>query len=355
METKHVDIEKAIYLKTLNKNNVYKEYLFSLFDEVDNTVEDCKKFTFKEIVNIIKNLNYQTKKSNRSQILPILVSSDSEKEKLYNSIKEEFQNQIVLYIPLCPIEVRIYYHICSCLIEDLGLEIFETMNLNSIKFRQNLDKNDAVRALLKYQQYSIKKDLLRRWLLGDELNEEEKKRLGLMTSISEDKNSLEIIKCICDSFEEPVLLFFDDIELINQKYGEEHGERLGRVAELVFLNTFISFLAEIKNTVIILPCIKTSWKVLLNFSNNDLRSILESSKIEFFDLEGLKRKIMKVMDFYWLQNKIRPPTNPFFPLNDDSIEKFFKKSRGDLKKFFTLCIKTIEDILLEKKAPAQIG
>jgi len=355
METKHVDIEKAIYLKTLNKHNIYKEYLFTLFDDVDNSVEDCKKFTFKEIVNIVKNLNYQTKKNNRSQILPILISSDSEKEKFYNSIKEEFQNQILLYIPLCPIDVRIYYHIYSCLIENLGFEIFETINLNSIKFRQNLDKNDAVRALLEYQQGSVNSDLLRRWLLGDKLNKEEKKRLGLRTSISEDKNSLEIIKCICDSFEEPVLLFFDDIELINQKYGEEYGERWGRVAELVFLNTFFSFLAEVKNIVIILPCIKTSWNVLLNFSNNNLRSVLESSKIEFFAFEGLKRKIMKVMDFYWLQSNIRPPKNPFFPLNEDSIEKFFKKSERDLKRFFTLCIKTIDDILLGKKAPAQIG
>jgi len=350
METKYVDIEKSIYLKTLNKHNVYKEYLFSLFDDVDNSVGDCKKFSFKEIVNIIKKINYQTKKNKRSQILPILISSDSEKEDLYNSIKEEFQSQIRLYIPLCPIDVRIFYHICSCLIEDLGIEIFETINLNSIKFRQN----DAVRALLEYQKDSINRDLLRRWFLGDKLNKEDKKRLGLRTSISEDKNSLEIIKCICDSFEEPVLLFFDDIELINQKYGEEYGERWGRTAELVFLNTFISFLTEIKNTVIILPCIKTSWNVLLNFSKDNLRSLLESRKIEFFDLEGLKRKIMKVMDFYWLQSNIRPPPNPFFPLNDDSIEKFFEKSQGELKKFFTLCIKAIEEIIRGKTIPAEI-
>ena len=113
-------------------------------------------------------------------------------------------------------------------------------------------------------------------------------------------------------------------------------------------------MSEIKNTVIILPCIKTSWNVLLKFSNDNLRSVLESRKIEFFNLEGLKRKIMKVMDFYWLQSNIRPPPNPFFPLNDDSIEKFFEKSQGDLKKFFTLYIKAIEEILRGKTIPAEI-
>ncbi|KKL71456.1 hypothetical protein LCGC14_1969610 [marine sediment metagenome] len=354
METKHVDIEKSIYLKALNKNDVYKKYLLSLFDDVDNSVQDCKKFTFKEIVNIIKNLNYQVRKNSRSQLLPILVSSDSEKEKCYNLLKEEFRNQMVLYIPLCPIDVRIYHHICSCLIEDLGLEIFETMNLKSIKIKQKLKKSDAVKILLEYQQHSSKKDLIRHWLLGDELKNEEKNRLGIKTSIGDDKNSLDIIECICDSFEEPVMLFFDDIEAINQKYGTEFGEKWGRVAEHKFLKTFFTFLSIINKAVIILPCIKKSWNELLNFSNNDLRSILESRKIEFFDFERLKKKIMKVMDFYWLQSKIRPPINPLFPLSDDSIEKFFKKSQGDLKKFFTLCIKTIENILMGKKIPGHI-
>ena len=354
METKYLDMDNLIYLEALNKNNVYKEYLLSLYNDLDDSVDDCIPFSFKEIINIIKNLNYQAKKFKRSQLLPILISSDLEKENLYNSVKEAFQNQGVFYIPLCPINVGIYYHIYSSLIEDLGLDILKHINLNSLKFGQGLEKNDVIRALLKFQQDCDDRDVLERWFLGDMLNEEELASLGINNPISEDKNSFELISYICNSFEEPIMLFFEDIELIHQKYGEEYEERWGRGAQYKFLNVFNSFLEKIRNVVNILPCLKTSWNVLLKFSNHDLRSVLELSKIEFFDFERLKRKIMKVMDFYWLQSKIRPPENPFFPLNVDLIERFFKRSNGDLKRFFTHCIKTMEDILQGKQVPAQI-
>jgi len=163
-----------------------------------------------------------------------------------------------------------------------------------------------------------------------------------------------MIKCICDSFEGAMLLFFEDIELINQKYGARYGKSSGTRAETIFLNVLYSFFIEIRNVLIILPCIKTSWNELLKFSNNNLLSILESNELEFFDLDGLKSKIMKVMDFYWLQNRIRPPTNAFFPLNEDLLERFFEKSHGNLEKFFVLCIMTIDEILLGKRPPAEI-
>ena len=60
------------------------------------------------------------------------------------------------------------------------------------------------------------------------------------------------------------------------------------------------------------------------------------------------------MDFYWLQNRIRPPSNPFFPLDEDLLETFLEESQGNLKKFFILWIKSVEEILLGKKAPAEI-
>jgi len=294
-------------------------------------------------------LNYQIKKNQRPHILPILTSSDSDKVYLYDSIKAEFQSQIILYIPLCPIEESILYHIYSCFIEDLGLEIFEILNPDL----SNLRRNDAIRALHEYQQDSSKKELLRRWFL-DCLTKEEELKLGMSTSIRNDENSLEMIKCICESFEDAVFLFFEDIELINQIYGEQYGERWGTKAETTFLNAFYSFFTKIRNVLIILPCNKVSWNKLLEFSNVDLRSVLESNEIEFFDLEGLKRKIMKVMDFYWLQNRIRPPKNAFFPLNEDLLETFLEKSQGNLKNFFFLWIKSMEEILLGKKAPAGI-
>jgi len=331
----YVDLEKSIYLEALKKHNVF--------------AEEYKRVSFKKILNHIKKLKYQIKKDKKAQILLILTSSDLDKEYLYDSIKAEFQRQVILYIPMCPIYERILYHIYSCFIEDFGLKILENLNPNS----SNLRKNDAISALREYQQDSVKKDLLRGWFL-DNLTKEEEITLGISTNVRNDKNSLEIIKCICDSSEEAVLLFFEDIELINQKYGTRYGKEWGTKAEIVFLNVLYSFFIKARNVLIILPCNKTSWNELLKFSNVDLLSVLESNEIEFFDFEGLKRKIIKIMDFYWLQNRIRPPTNALFPLNEGLLERFFEKSHGNLKKFFVLCIKTIEEILDGERPPAEI-
>ena len=128
MKAPYIDIEKDIYLKALNKNDIYKEYLYSLSDVVDNSVEQYEKGSIKKIMNLIKNLNYQIKKNQRPHILPILTSLDSDKVYLYDSIKAEFQSQIILHVPMCPIDEPILYHIYSCFIEDLGLEILEILN-----------------------------------------------------------------------------------------------------------------------------------------------------------------------------------------------------------------------------------
>jgi len=56
MWANYVDLEKGIYLEALKNHNVYKEYLYSLFDDVDNSVGEYKKVSFKKIVNLINNL-----------------------------------------------------------------------------------------------------------------------------------------------------------------------------------------------------------------------------------------------------------------------------------------------------------
>ena len=343
MESDLADVEKDRYLEVLSKHSIYKEYLYSLCDPVSDTVEGRNKFSLVEITNFIKRLTIDSKRGKRSYILPILISIDSHKTYLFDKIKEKFQNYVLFYIPICPLGVRIFYHVYNCLFEELGTAIFEQIDLTPY----NEINNDAIKALFEYQQDNTRRYLIERWFCEDELNEQEMRELGLSTMISDDRNSLAIIKLICTSFENIVLFFFDDVELIYQKYGEKEGYKYGEKAEIEVLYALNTFFGEVKNTIIILPCFKESWKVLLKYSNNYFRNVLESSKIEFFDLEGLKRKIIKVMDFYWLENKIRPPENPFFPLNADLVENIFEQSQGSIKNFFNLYMGKIEEILSE--------
>lgn len=341
METEFVDIEEAFYLETLKQNHVYKEFLFNLNDDEDYSVVDIKRVSIKKIINIVKSLNIQIKERKKAHLIPILTISESEKSYLYDSIKDKFQDQIILQIPLCPTHVRVFYHIFSSLLEDLGLEVLETVNLETNKY----NKIDAINLLMDSGKFITENGLIKKWFLGDELTFEEKIQIGVTSDVFDDENSLEMIKCISDSFKDPILLFFDDIESIYHKYGEDYGEKWGPISEMEFLKKFYQFFLEIKNTVIFLPCIKRLWNNLLFFSNRSLRSELELNFIYFYNLEGLKKKILKVMDCYWLQNNVRPPSNPFFPLNDELLEILFEKSFGNIRKFFFLYVKTITNIL----------
>jgi len=337
MEANYIDLEKGIYLEALNKDDIYKEYLYSLY----NYAEVNRKVIRQKVVEGL----YQIKSS---RIVPILTSSDSDMIILYESIKAGIQNQVCVLIPLCPIEEKVLHHIYNCFIEEFGLEILDILKPNLKKIR----KNDAIKALIEYQNNSVNRGLLGKWFL-DCLTKEEEMKLGMRTSIRDDENSLEIIKAMCASFKAPVLLFFEDIELISQKYGGEYEEKWGVKAATVFLNTLHSLFTKISNIVIILPCIKTSWNELLKFANTSLLSILDP-QIEFFSFEKLKRKIIIVMEIYWLRNKIRPPINPFFPLNEVILESLFEKSNGNIKKFFVLYVKSIQEIIEGESPPAEI-
>ena len=351
MEAKFVDIGVDFYLETLKRNPVYKEFLFSLNDDEDYSVVDIKRVSIINISKIIKIFNLQIKERKKAQLIPILTISESEKSYLYDSIKDKFQDQIILNIPMCPIHVRVFYHVFSSLIEDLGIEILETVNLDTSKCK----KIDAVNLLMDSGKDMTKNSLIKKWFLGDELTIEEKIQIGVTSNIFDDENSLEMIKCISDSFEEPLLLFFDDIESYYHVNGKEYGEKWGRVSEMEFLKKFYQIFLEINNVAIFLPCLKSFWNDLLFFSNRSLLLELELNILYFYNLEGLKKKIVKVLDFYWLQNDIRPPSNPFFPLNDELLEILFEKSFGDIRKFFFLYIKCIDEILDGKKIPADLN
>jgi hypothetical protein len=341
MESNLIDVEKNIYLETLRRRRIFKTYLASLNDIVSKMEDGDNKVSIGRIVNIITNFDRDSTKLKQAHLLPILTSSELKKSHLYDILKENIKNNVFIYIPICPIYVRIFYHIYNCLIEELGLEILEKIKLKP----QNTVNNEVFKALYEYQRISKQNKLLKRWFLDDKLTINEKSELRIKSNISDDVNSLEMLKLICNSFEENVIFFFDDIELINEKYGQENGVEWGEKAQIVFLEALGSLHIELKNVTILIPCLKKLWNSLLKYSNNYLRNLLESKNIEFYDLEDLKKKMMKVMDFYWIQSNLRPPANPFFPLSDKMIESFFEHSKGNLKHFFSLLIKNIDDIL----------
>lgn len=349
MESDYVDLEKKIYLETLNKQNIYKEFLYILFEELDSSSEKYRKVVFQGIADLIRHMSFSIENDRRARIIPILTSSDSDKVLLYDLIKEEFHNQELIYIPMCPREVRVLYHIYSSMIEDMGIKILDAIELNS----QKQIRCDAIKVLHEYRRGSDKVGLAKRWFL-DDLTKEEESKLGVGSSITTDENSLEMIKSICNSSKDPILLFFEDVELINHEYGALDGKNIGIKAEKVFLEILYEFFLEMKDILIILPCINSFWKELLSFTNQSFLSILESNELEFFDLNWLTRKIIKLMDSFWLKNSIKPPGNPYFPLDENLIEQFFDKSHGNLKRFYSLFIKAIEDILEGRRVPAEI-
>ena len=307
------DIEKTIYLNILKKSNDYRKLLeFEIFKVYRNKTSIFK--INKILTNFIQNTQYDK----ISRILPILVTSETDKVHLFDLIKAKIQNGRLIYVPNPPEPVRIFNHLYNCLIEELGLNILEEI---SKKIHTYPKKNQCVKAFIHFQNEK-KKDAVIRWFLGEELSIQDKELLSFKDKIDNNKNSFEMIKIIGNYADEVILLYIDDIDLFYEKY-----EKDGELAEIKFLESLKRVHHDVKQLVLILICLKESWPKILKLADESFRSIL-GPEIEFYDLVQLKRLITKTMDKYWLKNGIKPPINQYFPINEKFVEKLGDKSNS---------------------------
>lgn len=308
------DTERTFYINILKKSPDYKGLL---------TYERCKAYLIKtsliKISKTLSNFIQNTKYDKYSRILPIIVSSEVDKIQLFDIIQTKSQEGRLVYVPIPPEAVTIFYHIYSCLIEELGLDVLEEISkkIQTHKVR----RTRFVNAFTNYFQ---------------DIKKKEQNILRFEKEIKVAENSLELIQLIGNFSNDVLLLFFDDIELPYEKYGEYAGRK--------WLESIKRLHYDVKQLIIILICSKDSWLKILNLSDESFSSIL-GPEIKFDDFAQLKVFITKTMEEYWLKSDINPPINPYFPLNEKLVNLFFEKTERDIRRFLKLYIEAIAKII----------
>ena len=324
------DAKESQYIKILREYLPEYKKLFNVEDFRDSLTKSC----FLKIKNDLTNYIQNTKNDKISRMVPILISYKTEKIQLFDLIEEKIQDGHSLNIPIPPESIGIFYHIYTCLIEEFGLEILEEI---SKKIQtQNIRKGQCVKALTNYLHDKEKREVVIQWFLGEELSENEKDLLGFESSIQEDDKSLEMIRLIGETSNKVILLYFDDIELPLEKYGESTQRKL--------LEALKRLHRDVKQLIIILICPKKKWSTIKNLADESLTSIL-APKLKFYDFFFVKALIAELNDDFWSKIGIIPPEEKYFPFNERLITYFYKISEGDIRKFLKLYIKMIDKLL----------
>ncbi len=311
-----------------------------------------------------------TMKDHTPRFQPILGDAGMGKTHLYWVIKEQENlfaagKFLVVYVPSPPSPVRLPLHLHACIVDEAGDELFEdAVDMLITKFggvkgvsheiydytyameRLLVDypgiSSDAVKALLRYRLDPATRDLSRRWLLGDTLNEAELERLGVRTILEEDDVTLAMLKILTEGSVRPIVLFVDEMEGPFNAYGEP--------AERQFLEVLKRLYNETKNVVIIASCLTDIWDRIYAIADGPTKSRMEGIiHLKPFSRNDVNAFVKETMTNYWLQQNIEPPSDPLFPYTDDDVTAAFNVSKGNPREAIRHLIPRLDEILFDKK------
>ena len=288
-------------------------------------------------------LTRQTYKDRSARLIPILGSAGTGKTHAYHSFKdkerenkkkleqsqEEQEIEVgklepvdwsIIYVPSPPASIRVLLHVYTCIIEELGAELLDKVSDRLVRrwggekkglfqkpkaeevIQQGIREfpgvfADCVKALVTYQLDKPKKALAERWLLGEDLEDEELTELGINSVLEEDDICLSMIKIITENLDTVLILYFDELE---SPY-----RMLGEVAERKFVEILNRVYNEVKGLVITIAVLKEIWPRIIEIADAPLRSRMEpEQELKPFSLNDLKIFFSKSMETFWDDNNL---------------------------------------------------
>ncbi len=350
-------------------------------DKID--IARPRSYIDREVYRLVR----QTARDKSSRLIPILGSAGTGKTHAYHSFKDKERenekkleqakddqeieigkledfNWSIIYIPSPPASIRVLLHVYTCIIEEMGAELLDIVSEKLVKKwggdkkglfqKPKLDEviqrgirefpgvfADCVKALVTYQLDKNMKALAERWLLGEDLDDEELNELGINSVVEDDDVCLALIKIITENLDTVLILYFDELE---SPY-----RMLGEAAERKFLEILKRLYNEVKGLVITIAVLKEIWPRIIEIADAPLRSRMEpEQELKPFSLNDLKIYFSKSMETFWEDNNLNPPLYPLFPLNEKLIEMIFEKTQGNPRNSIKLCRRFIDKIVMEE-------
>lgn len=322
----------------------------------------------------------QTQLDQSTRMIPILGEAGAGKTHAYWAYKDKERKMkaaeegidyqgptgwTVVYVPSPPAAIRILLHVYSCMIDELGADVLGVVATKLVdrwggKKRKRLGLfgkvdideviqagireypgvfADCVKALVVFNLDKDRRSLAERWLLGEDLDEDELDILGINSVIEEDDVCLAIIKILSENIDDTIILYFDELESPYRMHGEE--------AERKFLEVLKRLYNEVKNLLIIIAVLKEIWPRILEIADAPLRSRMEpEQELKKWNFDDLKLYFAKSMAHFWAQNNLNPPAYPLFPLNDQVLQAVYNKTDGNQRSIIKLIRIFIDKIVM---------
>ena len=213
------DDEKNMYIDVLKEAPILPFSNFVSRGDIPDKIDISRPRSYidREVYRLVR----QTYRDRSARLIPILGSAGTGKTHAYHSFKDkERENRkkleetaeaeeidtsqleptdwSIIYIPSPPASIRVLLHVYTCIIEDVGPEILDIVSEKLVrekwggkkgglfqkpKIEEVIQKGirefpgvfaDCVKALVTYQLDKSKKALAERWLLGEDLESEDR-------------------------------------------------------------------------------------------------------------------------------------------------------------------------------------
>ncbi len=386
------DDDKEMYLDVLREAPILPFSNFVSRGDIPDRIDISRPRSYidREVYRLVR----QTSRDKSSRMIPLLGSAGTGKTHAYHSFKDkERENRkkieqtveaeeieasqlepvdwTIVYVPSPPAAIRVLLHIYTCIIEECGPEILDIVSEKLVREKWGGKKGglfqkpkideviqmgirefpgifaDCVKALVTYQLDKNKRGLAERWLLGEDLQDEELSELGINSVVEEDDVCLAMIKIITENLDRVLILYFDELESPYRMHGE--------IAEQKLLEILKRLYNEVKSLVIVVAVLKEIWPRILEIADQPLRSRMEpEQELKPFSLNDLKIFFSKSMETFWEDNNLNPPLYPLFPLNEKLIEMIYEKTQGNPRNSIKLCRRFIEKIVTEEMSVEEL-
>lgn len=298
-----------------------------------------------------------------SRFVPIIGQAGSGKTHFYWHLKEEEESQVekkfsICYIPSPPSAVRIPLHLYTCILDELGEDLISSVSKNIITAFSKESTNvkdiltsalrsypgissDVIKSLILFNlgEHENVRLLAERWLLGENLSEEELDDLGVSRIIEDDDIVLASIRVLFENYNKVIILYFDELEIPYRT--------MGKKTAIAFIEHLKRLYNELRNLLIITACLSDIWPEFYDSFDDAMRSRLErESQLMPFTREDIETFYTDAMKHWWAENQnIEPPQDLLFPLVHASFEEILDLSQGNPRNTIKAIRNKLDDVI----------